>query len=275
MASILPASSRPTRSTRSTGSPEESRKAVDVVSPEAKSLPPSTDLSDVIDIPAMLTLAATVTTCADGCTKQDVRLYYGPEILGHVCQQAPFRPRQPNIILHEKASRMATSLLLQFGLDPRTTTVSNMDDCKFLSHFVCQDCREQSSHPTVLDFRGAVFHAVHEHDHDQVRFDIASGKEMRLAGNLEHRNMRSVPRRQNWGCVHCSAHVTRNVWFTRRQAVAHIRFRHNIVNPREGEDYFFDPKAFRGPTILALSLGVPDMYEKLKQMLSSSSKGKA
>ncbi|KAI0036504.1 hypothetical protein K488DRAFT_82124 [Vararia minispora EC-137] len=202
---------------------------------------PSSDTSPasrLVDVPHPLTL-------------------FGLEAVAHQCNQGKDRA-QLYARPQEDGYNAACQILRLVGLDPRKTTVFDMDQLP-RRYILCADCPVFLKRVVPMTWRDAVKHVIDEPSHDSVapRFILLDPLQ-NLYVLLKTSNDLCFRRRADpiWGCSYCTAHFNRAHiyfdltprnpfseirplhWFSYVQARKHLTVKHNIEEVLEGRDMF-------------------------------------
>ncbi|KAI9569475.1 hypothetical protein HD554DRAFT_2020544 [Boletus coccyginus] len=171
----------------------------------------------------------------------------------------------------EKAGKMAASVVTACGLDPETTTASEMDQ---LNHeLACLECLEWSDEEwdqadaPVFDWRAAVTHNCRSHpgrtniewklldDEDapdvvDVDEEYRAGQAILSAFTLQGFVLGDVyagpPEEMVWLCAHCLDLPSEAECLELSKMKNHLSLTHSISEPQENQDYYKDFEALQG-----------------------------
>ncbi|KAI0312720.1 hypothetical protein OF83DRAFT_1086825 [Amylostereum chailletii] len=193
-----------------------------------------------------------------------VVMWFGADALASVSPQDLFLSAGsslPNILFNERGRETVEIILSLLGLDKKTTTAVQLG--RIGARFVCTKCdptcftlagRDSGSYTyghaafpwramvCFLVFYGLslVEHVYTVHHAEESLAGILrmlTKEEMADASPVE----KSLVGKFAWGCCYCRIEDKRPHWMCEVEAVEHLKLKHEILDPKENVDLFFDP----------------------------------
>ncbi|EIM81317.1 uncharacterized protein STEHIDRAFT_142498 [Stereum hirsutum FP-91666 SS1] len=220
----------------------------------------SNPVEGTIPVPNTLTLAATVFICPGsycagyGSSKLPL---FAAEIFAHRCLDT-MKADVVTPTFSEPASRTVTSLVKLLGLDPSTTTPTELDrqdarfvcmTCPVIRHWDASSLSSLEFGRTALSWRKCVHHVLDTPEaHHDPRWQLLNETDTSDVKSREPPGYAFGSQQSRWGCTRCTAHLAHpdeiNRWLSLEDAIAHVKDVHDVQDPKDG-DYFYNPRMRR------------------------------